>query len=143
MKNLITFFLLTILSLSLLNGCNSANSESTSLKEINETSNVKVYYFHFTHRCATCNAVEDVTKSALNEFYPTQVKSGLITFQSLNLEEKSGEALAKKLKVEGQTLLFVKGNSQINLTDDAFLNARSNPDKFKSKIKEKLDPWMK
>ena len=143
MKNLITFFLLTILSLSLLNGCNSANSESTSLKEINETSNVKVYYFHFTHRCATCNAVEDVTKSALNEFYPTQVKSGLITFQSLNLEEKNGEALAKKLKVEGQTLLFVKGNSQINLTDDAFLNARSNPDKFKSKIKEKLDPWMK
>lgn len=143
MKTLTTFFLMIVLSLIILSGCNTANSESTSLKEINETTNVKVYYFHFTHRCATCNAVEEVTKSALNEFYPTQVKSGFITFQSLNIEEKAGETIAKKLKVEGQTLLFVKGTAQINLTDEAFLNARSNPDKFKAKIKEKLDPWMK
>ncbi len=42
------------------------------------TDKVEVYYFHNTRRCATCNAVEEVTKTALDEYYPEQMKSGTI-----------------------------------------------------------------
>lgn len=50
--------------------------------------------------------------------------------KSLNLDEATTAALANKLGVTGQTLLLVKGEKQIDLTNEAFMNARSNPDKL-------------
>lgn len=102
------------------------------------TEKVEVYYFHNTRRCATCEAVEEVTKSSLNELYPEQVKSGAVEFHSLNLEEDVNESLAKKLKVSGQTLLVVKNGKKKDLTNDAFMYATSKPDKLKDKIQKAI-----
>lgn len=105
-------------------------------KEVN-ISKVEVYYFHYTRRCETCNAVEDVTKSALTEMFGDKV-----SFESINLDEKPGKAIGRKLKVSGQTLLVVSGDTRINLTNEGFMNARSNPNKFRAVIKEKIDPLI-
>lgn len=95
---------------------------------------VKVYYFHNERRCATCNAVEEVTKTALKEYYPEQVKTGVVTFQSLNIEDSKNESIAKDLRISGQTLLIITDGKKKDLTNDAFMYARSNPDKLKEKI---------
>ena len=100
---------------------------------------VEVYYFHNTRRCATCQAVEDVTKSALQEYYSELLESGVMTFKSLNIEEEANKSIAKELNVSGQSLLIIKEGKQEDLTNDAFMNARSNPDKLKEKIKEVID----
>ena len=100
---------------------------------------IEVYYFHNTRRCATCQAVESVTKSTLEESYPEQMKKGTITFQSLNLEDDVNEPLARELHVSGQTLLFVKNDKKKDLTNDAFLYARTNPEKFQEKIIKTVD----
>jgi hypothetical protein len=97
---------------------------------------VEVFYFHNTRRCATCQAVESVTKSTLEETYPEQLKNGAITFVSLNLEDDSNEKLARELNVSGQTLLILKEGKKKDLTNDAFLYARSNPEKLKEKIRK-------
>lgn len=99
---------------------------------------IEAYYFHNATRCTTCKTVEAEAKADLKELYGDKV-----TFQALNLEEKSTDAIAKKLKVSGQTLLVVKGDKQVNLTNEGFLYAVTDPDKFKAKIKEKVDPLMK
>jgi ABC-type enterochelin transport system ATPase subunit len=75
----------------------------------------------------------------MEESYPEQMKSGVITFQSLNIEEGETEALAKKLGVSGQTLLIVKGDKKTDLTNDAFMYARTKPDKLKEKVKNAID----
>ena len=98
------------------------------------SSGVQVYYFHATRRCATCQAVEAVTKEALKQYY-----GGKVAFQSINREEDRKNPLIEKYKVSGQTLLVVAGNKVVNLTTDAFLNARTNPDKFKAKLKSAID----
>lgn len=98
---------------------------------------VQAYYFHNATRCVTCKTVEAEAKTDLKELYGDKV-----SFQALNLEEKSTQELAKKLKVSGQTLLVVNGEKQVNLTSEGFLYAVTNPDKFKSIIKEKVDPLM-
>lgn len=98
---------------------------------------VQAYYFHNATRCVTCKTVEAEAKTDLKELYGDKV-----SFQALNLEEKSTQELAKKLKVSGQTLLVVNGEKQVNLTNEGFLYAVTNPDKFKSIIKEKVDPLM-
>jgi hypothetical protein len=67
------------------------------------------------------------------------MKKGLITFQSLDIEEDVNEPLAKQLHVSGQTLLFVKDGKQKNLTNDAFMYARTNPEKLQEKIKKAVN----
>ena len=104
----------------------------------NNSTKIEAYYFHNATRCTTCKTVEAEAKADLKELYGDKV-----TFQALNLEEKSTNAIAKKLKVSGQTLLVVKGDKQVNLTNDGFLYAVTDPDKFKAKIKEKVDPLLK
>ncbi len=99
---------------------------------------VQAYYFHNATRCVTCKTVEAEAKANLKELYGDKV-----SFQALNLEEKATRELAKKLNVSGQALLVVNGNKQVNLTNEGFLYAVTNPEKFKSVIKEKVDPLLK
>ncbi len=98
---------------------------------------VIVYYFHLTHRCATCQAVENIAKESLNDYYGNKVQ-----FESINIENEKDNPLLSKYKVSGQTLLVTKGNKVINLTNQAFMNARTNPDKYKAKIKSTIDPLI-
>lgn len=99
-----------------------------------KTSGVEVYYFHATNRCATCEAVEAVTREALKQYYGDQI--GL---KSINRDEDKDNAVMKKHKVAGQTLLILKGDKAVDLTNIAFMNALTKPEKLKAKIKETID----
>jgi len=118
----------------------SSNGQS-SKKEVSSSSSDKIeaYYFHFTARCVTCRTIEAKAKENLESLYPNQMKQGLITFQSINMEEASSKPLAEKLGVSGQTLLLVKGDQKINLTNEGFMYAMVKPDKFREIINEKVD----
>jgi hypothetical protein len=108
----------------------------TTQKEasIKTASKIEAYYFHFNARCVTCMAVEAEAKADIESLYP-----GRATFKAVNLDDASSKTIADRLKVSGQTLLFVKGDKQINLTNEGFLYARTNPAKLKSIIKQKVD----
>lgn len=125
--------------------CNSVKTKTDSettvasnqTKQTNQVTDVKAYYFHASHRCATCQAVESVTEEALKEYYGTKV-----SFQLINREEDKENPMLAQYKVSGQTLLIIKGDKVVNLTNDAFMNARTNPDKFKAKLKSTVDSMM-
>jgi hypothetical protein len=104
---------------------------------------VEVYYFHYTRRCVTCQAVETETLKALQKLYPQQVKKGMITFKSVNLDEKTADALAQKCKAEGQALLVINGNKRFDLTEQAFMYAKSQPDKLKNELNKTITPLLK
>jgi len=120
----------------------SCNSKHAT-REVNTaepaSDKIEAYYFHFTARCVTCRTIEASAKEYIETLYPAQVKQGLITFRSVNLDEPSSKPLAEKHGVSGQTLLLVKGDKKINLTSDGFLYAVVKPEKFKEIIKEKVD----
>ena len=133
-------FLILMLAFSLF-ACKSKSPENqTSVNVISE--DLQVYYFHNTKRCATCNAVEEETKMALELFYGEKMKAGTIEFTSLNLEEEEGQSMAQALHVSGQTLLIVKGEIQLNLTNEGFMNARTNPTKFHEILKTQIDQLL-
>jgi hypothetical protein len=118
--------------------CNAQTSKK-EVKAAASSDKIEAYYFHFTARCVTCRTIEAKAKENLETLYPNQIKQGLITFQSVNLEEASSKPLAEKLGVSGQTLLIVKGDQKINLTNEGFMYAVVNPEKFKEIINEKVD----
>jgi len=119
--------------------CNAQTAKKEAKASDNSSDKIEAYYFHFTARCVTCRTIEAKAKENLEILYPSQVKQGLITFQSLNLEEASSKPLAEKLGVSGQTLLLVKGDQKINLTNEGFMYAVAKPEKFKEIINEKID----
>ena len=107
------------------------------------TAKIEVYYFHFTRRCMTCQNVENVAKKAVESLYPEKVKSGSISFQSVNLDEKAGEAIGAKYKIEGQTLIIICGNKHVDLTEKGFMYANDKPEKLTAEIKKAVDEMLK
>ena len=137
MKILKSSLLLIFAVLSLF-ACNAQTSDNNKAEDVT-SQDVQVYYFHYTKRCLTCNAVENETKMALEMFYAEKMKAGNIEFTSLNLEKDEGKKMAKSLRVSGQTLLVVKGKTHLNLTNEGFMNARVNPTKFHEILKTQID----
>ncbi len=117
-------------------GCLSCNGQ-TNKKDTGKI--INVYYFHFTRRCPTCIAVEENSKKALQELYPEKFKSGDMTFSSYNLDEEKNNKLAEKYEVAGQTLLIVKGEKKIDVTEAGFMYAKSDTDKLKAELKKAVE----
>ncbi len=123
---------------SLLGGLNlSAQSPKASPMQNGDTDKVEVYYFHFNTRCETCRAVESEAKMNVKELF-----GGEVEFTALNLDEEEGEAKGKELGVNSQTLFIVKGDKKINLTNEGFLYAQTDPDKFRKIIEDKIKPLL-
>jgi hypothetical protein len=121
--------------------CNAQTNKKTNVKNT-ASAKVEVYYFHFTQRCATCHAVEDNAKNAVETLFPDKVKKGEYAFKGLNLDDASNKAIAEKLGVGGQTLLVVCGNKKIDLTSQGFMYAH-DPDKIKEEIKKAVEKVLK
>jgi hypothetical protein len=134
--------IIAILLFSPLIACTSQPTEKQVKVSESNSDKIEVYYFHFTARCVTCKTIEASAKENLETLYPNQFKQGLITFQSLNLEEAPNKTLANKLGVSGQALLIVKGDKKVNLTNDGFMYAVVKPERFKEIINEKVDGLM-
>jgi len=117
--------------------CNGQVNKKEVAQTVN-SSKVSVYYFHFTRRCATCMAVEENARKAIEALYPNEIKSGEYSFTALNLDEASTKGIADQLGVGGQTLIVVRGDKKIDITSAAWLSAH-NPDKMKVEIKSGIE----
>ena len=140
MKLLNPTFIVVLVAFTLLS-CNTHVSEDTKSTNL-VSEGVHVYYFHNTTRCVTCLAVEKETKMVLEVFYSDEMKEGDIEFIALNLEEQNGKEIAELFKVAGQALLLVKGDAQVNLINEGFMNARTNPEKFHEILKTQIEKLL-
>ncbi len=134
MKKIILIGFALILTSGFLGICQNGKKETQGVL----SEKVQAYYFHLTTRCITCKTVEAEAKKDLESLYGTK-----IIFQAINIEEESSKAITEKLKISGQTLLLVKGDKKIDLTNEGFLYAVNNPDKLKSIIKARVDELLK
>ena len=140
MKHIKLSFLIVFVAFSTFNGEAQDPNKSDASDLVSD--NIEVYYFHYTKRCVTCNAVEDETKKVMKTFYGDEMKQGKIEFKSINLDESDGKNLAKSLRVSGQTLLLVKGKKKVDLTSQGFMNARTNPEKFHKVLQNNFDKLL-
>ncbi|MDD2488748.1 MAG: nitrophenyl compound nitroreductase subunit ArsF family protein [Bacteroidales bacterium] len=107
---------------------------------------LEIYYFHRTERCATCNSIEEGINSTL-EKYKKEINKGEIAFKSLNYEVDLENQIIKSYEIESPTLLFIynkKGKKEfVDLTEEAFSYALSNPSKFRKVLKEKINEFFR
>ena len=131
---LFNFLTIAFIAISINFSCTAQANKDEKSETTVKAEEVEVFYFHYTRRCATCNAVEDVTKEAIEEYYGDD-----IFFKSYNLDEADGKEKAEEIGISGQTLMIVSGENKMNITNEGFMNARTNPEKLKQIIKEKID----
>jgi len=102
---------------------------------------IQVIDFHATHRCMTCNAIENNTKHTLNTYFSKELKEGTIVFSVINVDLKKNEALAEKFEAAGTSLflnIIKKGKeSKIDLTNFAFMKGNSK-EAFAKELKSKI-----
>ena len=123
---------LSILLLAISGFLSLSYSAEPGVKDID--SEIKVYYFHATRRCVTCEAVEVVARKAVRNNYGDEVE-----FIVVNREKDENKSLVEKYKISGQTLLIVKGEKVENITNYAFMNARKNPEKVEDLIRSTIE----
>ena len=133
----IQFLLFVVMALSMNFSCQAQAQSNEKNTEVSKAEEIEVFYFHYTRRCITCKAVEDVSKEAVAELF-----GDMISFTGYNLEEPEGKQKSQDIGVSGQTLLIVSGDTKINITNEGFMYARSNPEKLKQIISEKITPLL-
>ena len=52
---------------------------------------IKVYYFHTTVRCYSCNKIERLTREAVNEGFGDELARGLVRVEVLNVDEPNNK----------------------------------------------------
>jgi len=143
MKKIISVSALILIMVSVFSFSANYQKAQATKTSVSKSAKIEVYYFHFTRRCATCQAVETESQKTISLLYPAQKKKGLITFKSVNLDVKGTETLAKKCKAEGQALLIISGGKRIDLTEKGFMYALNSPEKLKAELKKVIDPLMR
>lgn len=127
--------LLTLLTLLLVacggNGAGSRSQASTPEAEHEQAASgrVEVLYFHGKKRCATCNAIEQLTKETVEGLGRRDVTVRI-------LEIGQNEELAQRYGVAWSSLLVVRGDSVRDLTRMGFSLARSRPEEFRARLTE-------
>jgi hypothetical protein len=113
----------------------------------NPNQKLEVLYFHSTRRCPTCMAIEENTKKTLDTYFSAQLKNGTIKFTVINVDDNKNKAIAEKYEATGSALFLAKTTggkeSKSDLTEFAFANARNNPEKFISELKDKINLLLK
>ncbi len=146
MKNLINilFFLSLVVTISSCSTGNENKQATTkkSVASVAKTGEVKVYYFHTNYRCNTCRTVERSTGEDLKLLYAEAFKDGTMTYQAINIGDTEHQDLVKKYRIAGQTLLFTRDDKVIDKTAEAFMNATTKPDKWKSIVKDTVEELL-
>jgi hypothetical protein len=80
-----------------------------------ETRRVDVVFFHRTQQCHSCEYAEVHVQSALEEYFADDLASGLVTSQSINMDDKKNSAIVDKYAAYSSQLFIttVKGDQEV------------------------------
>ena len=104
--------------------------------------NIEVYYFHYTRRCVTCETVEENTKLAIENINKKRVGGDAIVYHVLNLDDVASKGVADKFKIGGQSLIVTMADKKVDITGNAFINAKS-PAKIEEEISKATNKLLK
>lgn len=65
----------------------SVEQDSSQTPEITDQCKLIAYYFYGGKRCVTCKRIEEFTREALETGFAEQLKSGVIAWRPVNLDE--------------------------------------------------------
>ncbi len=132
------WYLLASIALLLL-ACGS-NSQTTDTHATND-GKLHIYYFHTAKRCPTCLAIKQATEQVLQTHY-TQHLGDKIIYQAVDLSDPQNTSLANYYQVAWSSLILHRDNQRIDLTQEAFAYARTEPERFLQLLNEHIQQLL-
>ena len=84
-------------------------------------------------------AIEKHTRKVLKEdLFASEMNKKQLEFKSLNSENSVHKKLVKEFGISGSALIVIKKGEKVDLTNQAFLYARTQHEKFKEILRETL-----
>ncbi len=131
--------------------CNRSTKKETLVQTQEEVLEAKDYveilYFHGKQRCATCMAIENNAREAIEANFVEQIKLGNVVFKVVDITKPENEKIAEKYEVTWSSLFVVKHKgveeTPENMTEFAFGNARKSPDVFKERLVQTINDMLK
>ena len=132
MKSIFTTIFATFMLLLVSCNSNGQNAKKATVKN-SSTTGIQVIQFHSENRCVTCNLIEKLTKETVK-------KHSSISFKSINVDEKKNQKIAEEFEATGTALFLYnpKTGAKKDLTDFAFMNAKSKPEEFKKGLEQEI-----
>lgn len=107
---------------------------------------VEVLVFYGARRCATCHAIEDVSKVFIEENFSAELADGRLVYRTIDISLPENAAIAEKYQVASSSLIVSRRlgeEDQVqDLTRMAFSTARVAPDQFKAGLQEVIQPLL-
>jgi len=130
--SLFTLLIMLVLGFNVNGQVDKKASSKTSI------SSVQLIQFHSEHRCKTCNLIEKLARETAKK-YPK------VTFMLVNVDERKNEKLAEQFEAAGTALFLydTKTGKKKDMTDFAFMNARTNEKKFISGLSKEIKTFLK
>jgi hypothetical protein len=69
---------------------------------------VIAYYFHGNFRCASCVKIEALSRKAITEGFPEEIRSGRLQFREVNVDEAQYQHFIGEYQLASQSLILVE-----------------------------------
>lgn len=94
----------------------AAGTEDASRRERPEPGpNVIAYYFHGNFRCVSCLKIEALSRKAVAEGFPQEVRGGQVVFRAVNVDDPQNRHFIEEYQLASQSLVIVemRGGRQV------------------------------
>jgi len=148
MNKKLAIFGVLILGLVVLSGCsqNSSSSDKSGSQASTESlkpkaEKIEVINFHATQRCVSCSTLGDYSEATIYEFFQPELRDGVISFQSINVDLPENREIATKYQAAGSSLFInVIYDGQDHIEEDVRVWRLLNSEQqFKSYLKNKIN----
>jgi len=122
----------------------SLQANASSVSTLAKADKIDIVDFHGTHRCYSCQTIEQYTKETLEEYFPKELADGKITFQSINGELPENQAMVVKYQARGSSL-FINAvrDGKDNIEEDTTVwRLVGDEQKFKAYFKGRIDTLL-
>jgi len=106
---------------------------------------VIAYYFHGSFRCATCTAMEDYSRQAIDTNFKDELASGKLEFMAVNVEENENEHFVNEYQLYTKSLIlsFMKdGKEQKRKNLDKIWQLARNKQKFIDYVTAEINSFL-
>jgi hypothetical protein len=120
---------------------NDNKADSTQEPEVTVTA----YYFHRSHRCRTCLAIERNAHDAIKWYYSKELERGKLRFIPLDMEDSENQHFVKDYQLYTSSLVLVKSRNgkqeKWENLQEVWLLVR-DMEKFYKYVKENVDRFL-
>lgn len=110
------------------------------------TLTVTAYYFHGNFRCPTCHKLEEYAKDAIESNFQSELASGKLSFQVVNVENKGNEHFVNdyQLYTKAVVLSLTKDGKEIRSRNlDRIWQLVRNKEQYENYVRDEVAAFLK